>query len=110
MGGGTGSLPKQTSGIQTTLISELDLPVTWEEDDAIVHNVIWGFAPDKLYHSYLISGCNRVTLSSLIKGQPIYVRVDAFNETGITEGEVLKVNEGDEILGQDKGHRIPNDA
>lgn len=88
---GAGPLPKPTSGIQTNLIRELDLLITWEEDDAVGHNVLWGFAPDKLYHSYMIFGCNQVTLSALIKGQQLYVRVDAFNEKGITEGEVLRV-------------------
>ncbi|MBT2291525.1 family 43 glycosylhydrolase [Paenibacillus albidus] len=90
-GFGGGSLPRPTSGIQTNLISELDLLITWEADNAVGHNVIWGFAPDKLYHSYMTFGCNQVTLSALIKGQPLYVRVDAFNEKGITEGEVLRV-------------------
>ncbi|MCL6601266.1 MAG: family 43 glycosylhydrolase [Paenibacillus sp.] len=88
---GEGPLPESTRGTQTNLISDLDLQVLWEEDDAVGHNVIWGLAPDKLYHSYMIFGCNQVTLSALIKGQPLYVRVDAFNEKGITEGEVLKV-------------------
>lgn len=88
---GTGSLPKQTSVIQTDLLSELDLLVKWEEDGAVGHNINWGFRPDKLYHSYMVFGSNQVTISALIKGQPLYVRVDAFNEKGITEGEVLKV-------------------
>lgn len=90
---GPSPLPKQTSGIQTDQASELDLSVTWEEDDAVGHNVVWGCAPDKLYHSYMVLGSNWVTISALIKGQPLYVRVDAFNEKGITEGEVLKVIE-----------------
>lgn len=90
---GTGSLPQRTSGIQTIRMSELDLSVTWEKDDAVGHNVLWGFAPDKLYHSYMVLGSNQVTISALIKGQPLYVRVDAFNEKGITEGELRKVIE-----------------
>lgn len=90
---GPSSLPKQTSGIQTSLITELDLMVKWEEDDAVGHNVLWGFAPDKLYHSYMTFGCHQVTVGALIKGQPIFVRVDAFNEKGITEGKVHKVGE-----------------
>jgi Beta-xylosidase len=88
---GTGPLPKPTSGIQLNRMSELDLSVAWDKDDAVGHNVIWGFAPDKLYHSYMTFGSNRVTISALIKGQPLYVRVDAFNEQGIAEGEVLQV-------------------
>lgn len=53
------------------------------------YNVLWGFAPDKLYHSYMVFGSNEVTIGALIKGEPLYVRVDSFNETGITEGDVF---------------------
>lgn len=89
-GTGTGSLPKQTGGIQTRLLSKLDLLVTWDEDEAVGYNVLWGFSPDKLYHSYMVFDCNEVTLSALIKDQPVYIRVDAFNEVGITEGKVFE--------------------
>lgn len=41
----------------------------------------------------MVLGSNQVTISALIKGQPLYVRVDAFNEKGITEGELRKVIE-----------------
>lgn len=92
-GFGEGELPKKATGIQTELESELDLSVSWEKDDAVGYNVLWGFAPDKLYHSYMVLGSNEVKVGALIKGQPLYVRVDTFNETGITEGEVYTVIE-----------------
>ena len=50
------------------------------------------FAPDKLYHSYIVFGKNEIKIGALIKGEPVYVRVDTFNEVGITEGEVIEVN------------------
>ncbi|MEH7490645.1 family 43 glycosylhydrolase [Neobacillus niacini] len=90
---GDGELPKKSTGIKTELLSELDLSVTWENDNVVGHNVLWGFAPDKLYHSYMVFGSNQVQIGALIKGQSLYVRVDAFNEKGITEGEVYKVIE-----------------
>ena len=56
-------------------------------------NVCYGPAPDKLYHSWLVYGQNEVQLSTLIKGQPCFVRVDSFNENGVTPGAVLQVEE-----------------
>ncbi len=49
------------------------------------------YAPDKLYHSYMVYGKSEVKIGALIKGQPVYVRVDAFNESGIEEGDVKQV-------------------
>lgn len=92
-GSSEGDLPAQVTGIETELLSALDLSVTWEKGDAVGYNVLWGYAPDKLYHSYMVFGSNHVNIGALIKGQSLYVRVDAFNETGITEGEVHKVIE-----------------
>jgi xylan 1,4-beta-xylosidase len=83
-------MPKQATGVQTELVSELDLLVTWQVEQALGSNVLWGFAPDKLYHSHMVFDSNEVTIRALIKGQPVYVRVDTFNEKGITEGEVLQ--------------------
>ncbi len=88
---GAGVLPTQTSGIKFNLLNDLDLHVAWDQDAAVGHNVLWGFTPEKLYHSYMVLGSNEVKIGALIKGEPVYVRVDAFNETGITEGEVIKV-------------------
>jgi xylan 1,4-beta-xylosidase len=92
-GTGEGELPTKATGVQTKLLSELDLSVTWENDEAVGYNVLWGFAPDKLYHSYMVFGRNQVDIGALIKGQSLYVRVDTFNETGISEGDVLRVIE-----------------
>lgn len=90
---GTGELPDKVTDVQLRLLSELDLSVTWESDDAVGYNVLWGFAPDKLYHSYMVLGSKNIVIGALIKDQPVYVRVDAFNEIGISEGEVYKVRE-----------------
>jgi len=52
--------------------------------------VVWGYAPHKLYHSYQVFG-ESVRIGGLVKGQDVYVRVDSFNDSGITEGDVIKV-------------------
>lgn len=81
-------LPKKATGVSLELLSEFDLSVKWDDTKAVGYNVLWGFAPDKLYHSYMVFGSNEVSIGALVKGQPVYVRVDTFNEKGITEGEV----------------------
>jgi len=88
---GTGEPPARACGVKAEVKNELDLTVTWDQDSAVGHNVLWGYVPEKLYHSYMVLGSDVVTIGALIKGEPLYIRVDAFNEIGITEGEVMKV-------------------
>lgn len=87
---GVGNLPEIATGVTSELISDLDLLVKWNIVDAVGYNVLWGFSPDKLYHSHMVFVSNTVKIGALIKGDPVYVRVDTFNEKGITEGEVIK--------------------
>lgn len=87
-GKGNGELPEKTADVEVERIGELDMKVRWKPDSAVGHNVLWGYAPEKLYHSYMVYGKSEVKIGALIKGQPVYVRVDAFNENGIAEGEV----------------------
>jgi hypothetical protein len=86
-----GELPKKIQSVTTKVLSPLDVLVEWEKTEAVGYNVHWGFAPDKLYHSYLVYGKTSQIISALIKGQPLYIRVDSFNEAGISEGDLQKV-------------------
>ena len=71
---------------------EIDMDVTVHPaDGAMGYNILWGHAKDKLYHSYMIFGKEKQRIGALVKGQEYYVRVDAFNEAGITEGKVKKL-------------------
>ena len=72
-------------------LDDLDMKVAITSDDADVtgYNILWGHAEDKLYHSYIIFGKKEQKIGALIKGTDYFVRVDAFNENGITEGEVI---------------------
>lgn len=90
-GRGIGEKPSMAADVQTDFATELDLHVKWTGRRATGHVVLWGYAPDKLYHSYMVYGQNEVTIGALIKGQPLYIRVDSFNENGITEGQVIPV-------------------
>ncbi len=62
-----------------------------EQSDTLGFNILFGNSPEKLYHSDMVfqSGAHRV--GALIKGREYWVRVDAFNENGITEGEVIRL-------------------
>ena len=64
--------------------------ITWDKaEGADGCNVLWGIAPDKLYHATLVYGDNRLLMHCLNDGVPYYIRVDAFNGGGITEGEIV---------------------
>lgn len=89
-GTGEGNLPGKATDVTMELIRDLDLSVKWNIVDAVGYNVLWGFSQDKLYHSHMVFDSNTVKIGALIKGHPVYVRVDTFNEKGITEGEVIK--------------------
>jgi len=88
-GDGEKPAPARASAVR---LDDLDARIAWEPiPGAQGCNVRYGVAPDKLYHSWLVYGVNEVTLSTLIKGQRYFVRVDSFNENGITPGEVIEV-------------------
>ncbi len=87
-GKGNGTVPDKTMEVKVEKTSELDMLVSWKPDDAMGHNILWGHAVDKLYHSYMVFGKHKQNIAALVKGKPVYVRVDSFNENGITEGDV----------------------
>ena len=100
---GGGILPAKPVGVTADLRTPLDLDVNWKDgadisgleeekswDPAVGYVVNWGFAPDKLYHSYQVFD-ERVSIGGLVKDQALYLRVDSFNENGITEGDVKKI-------------------
>lgn len=43
------------------------------------------------YHSYMFFGKNDLTIRALNKGQSTLVRVDSFNETGITHRQIIEI-------------------
>ena len=67
----------------------LDGFLRWESSKGGNACICWGYAPDKLYHSKMVFGHQEASITALIKGQPTWVRVDCFNEHGVTRGDVL---------------------
>jgi len=62
-----------------------------EQTDTLGYNILFGSSPDKLYHSCMVFRPGEQRIGALIKGRNYFVRVDAFNENGITEGTCRKL-------------------
>ena len=72
---------------------DLDMTVMIsEKPDALGFNILFGASPEKLYHSYMVFAAGSHRIGALIKGSEYYVRVDAFNEKGFTEGACIKLS------------------
>lgn len=86
---GSGEKPDPAGEVTAQIVDGLDCAVSWT-GRAMGYNVLWGYGPDRLYHSYLTFD-EHINIGSLVRGQSLYIRVDSFNENGITEGGVLCV-------------------
>lgn len=75
---------------KVTKTGETDMEVTICDNGSVGYNILWGHSPKKLYHSYMVFNSKK-RIGALVKGENYYVRVDAFNESGITEGTVKEV-------------------
>lgn len=92
-GKGSGEAPVQASEVSVNYDGAMDMDVSWQTDGAEGANILWGYKPDKLYHSRLVYGDTKGHIGALVTGQSVYVRVDTFNENGITEGTIITVKE-----------------
>ena len=91
-GNGAGARPAAAKAAAVR-VDALDGKISWQHlENAQGCNVRYGTAPDKLYHSWLVYDADEVTLSTLMAGQTYYICVDSFNENGITEGDVVKMD------------------
>lgn len=91
-GRGHGSVPCQTTNVTAIRTDGMSMQLHWE-GNATGYNVLWGHAPNKLYHSHLVFAKTKLEVRALMSNvEQYYVRVDAFNENGITEGEVIAVS------------------
>ena len=81
--------PKAAHNVEAIYRSDLDVDVSWQgEAEGYVLN--WGHEAGKLYHSRMCFQ-PKGSIGTLTLGQDLYIRVDSFNESGITEGSVQKV-------------------
>ena len=102
---GNGERPKKPV-VKIKRISELDMMIDVKGKENPLENVVgyqilWGNSPDKLYHSWMVMGeCKNHRVGALVKGQQYYVRVDAFNAAGITEGDTVFLCDDISTLGE----------
>lgn len=73
---------------------DLDMVVNIQsQPNTVGYNILFGSTPDTLYHSYMVFASGEKRIGALIKGRTYCVRVDAFNENGITEGCCVPLKE-----------------
>lgn len=71
--------------------------ITWKSaEGAMGYHVCFGIAPNKLYHSYIVYGENNLRITALNAGIPYWYRIDSFNEHGITNGEIFRMDDGND--------------
>ena len=63
-----------------------------EQPDTTGYNILFGSSPEKLYHSYMVFAPGEKRVGALIKDREYFVRVDAFNDTGITHGKTVRLS------------------
>ena len=61
--------------------------------DTVGYNILFGASPEKLYHSCMVFDAEPKRIGALVAGRKYFVRVDAFNESGITEGCCIPLKE-----------------
>ena len=72
--------------------NDLDMMVSVQsQENTLGYNILFGNSPEKLYHSYMVFKAGDRRIGALIKGRNYFVRVDAFNENGITEGNCVRL-------------------
>lgn len=93
-GKGNGQAPKTPTFAAKREADRRYMKVTIESpsDDVVGYNILWGHKADKLYHSYMVFGVTEKEIKALVTTQNYFVRVDAFNENGITEGQVIALS------------------
>ena len=71
---------------------DLDMNVSIRKQaNTLGYNILFGESPEKLYHSYMVFHDGGQRIGALIQGRSYSIRVDAFNECGITEGTCVKL-------------------
>lgn len=89
---GGGEKPASVSEVSAQYTDSMTAKLHWSAaDGAMGYDVKYGIAPDKLYSSHMVYECAELLLTTLNRGQQYYVRIDSFNESGITEGAVVKL-------------------
>lgn len=86
---GDGEYPKEAVyRIRRTSPVEMEICIE-EQEESSGFQILWGHAPDKLYHSCMTYELSK-TIKALVSGETYFIRVDSFNENGITIGTHIR--------------------
>jgi hypothetical protein len=90
-GKGDGIPPSKVEA-EAKLTGSMNALIRWQSSDGTCgYNVRFGIGREKLYSSWLLYEKTELDLGMLSKGERYFVRVDAFNENGISEGDVTEI-------------------
>ncbi|MDR1972289.1 MAG: family 43 glycosylhydrolase [Treponema sp.] len=90
-GKGDGTPPPKVSA-RANWSGPVNASIRWQPSEgADGYNVRFGISREKLYSSWLLYDRTELDLGMLAKGRRYFVCVDAFNENGVTGGEVTEV-------------------
>jgi len=90
-----GRRPGVVSRGAVTRPDDLTAKICWENaEGSIGYNVRYGIGEKKLYTSYLVYNTNEVLITALNKGTRYWYCIDSFNESGITQGQVVPLEMG----------------
>ncbi|NLO83821.1 MAG: family 43 glycosylhydrolase [Clostridiales bacterium] len=85
-----GALPESVVEAIATKPDALSVQINWEKaQGAIGYNVRYGIDEHKLYSSSLVYDRNEVLITSLNRDTRYWYCIDSFNESGITQGQVM---------------------
>ncbi len=96
-GRGAGEPPAPVTALSAQKASDdpMTASINWSPAEAAMgYTVHWGTAPNKLYNCWLLYGRTDLELRALNQGVDYWVRVDAFNENGVSQGETQAVQDG----------------
>ncbi|WP_320019497.1 family 43 glycosylhydrolase [Labilibaculum manganireducens] len=88
-GNGRGKTPRQVSNFscQRDTTDNRNAKLSWQKSNgAVGYNIRYGTSPEKLYLNYQVYDVDSLTIHSLNSIQNYYFTIDAFNESGITNG------------------------
>lgn len=86
---GEGEKPVKVEAGSGVMEDPMTCRLIWKKAaGAIGYNVRFGIAPDKLYSSFQVYGREEALITTLNAGQRYWYAIDAFNESGVTEGTV----------------------
>jgi hypothetical protein len=91
-GSGAIERPAKVANIEAHLVKPTNINIRWQASNgADGYNVRYGISKEKLYSSWLLYEKTELDLGMITEGQSYFIRVDAFNENGITEGDMNEI-------------------